>query len=284
MTFITRILKKYLIRPFNCLLKVLIRTKANVINSISAVDQADINFERIKGSDFLNVSEVQKEYERWTKEIAKRNIGFIDDGVAHEKYKMQNEIDVWHICTKKFTYPAMKKMLEKHFPDKKFVNGLDLGCGTVTFFDFIEVEKTTLVDLSEDYCRFMNAKGWDVLNENIENLSVKSFSQDIVICSDVLEHVLSFDKAISEVFRVLAPNGILLVNVPWKQRLEEIPAILGSHIRTFNDKNLSERFNGFKIIAKEIIGPTVKPNGIKTINLILTKSVTDTENIELPIS
>lgn len=125
----------------------------------------------------------------------------------------------------------------------------------------------------------MKAKGWNVLNENIEDLLVKSFSQDIVVCSDVLEHVLSFDKAIAEVCRVLAPDGILLINVPWEQKLEKIPAILGSHTRTFNDRNLSERFNGLNIIAKEIIGPTVKPNGIKTINLILTKRVSNTDKV-----
>ena len=219
----------------------------------------------------MSESEVQNEYARWTKEIAKRNIGFINDKTAHVQYKMQDEIDVWHICTKKFTYPAMKKMLELHFPSRKFKSGLDLGCGTVTFFDFIEIEKATLVDISEDYCEFMRTKGWNVLNQNIENLSFESSSQDIIICSDVLEHVLSFDKALSEIDRILTPNGILLINVPWEQKLEKIPAMLGSHIRTFNDQNLSNRFFGWKLIDKEVIGPTVKPNGIKTINLMYSK-------------
>lgn len=87
-----------------------------MINSISGVDQADINFNRIEDSVCMNESEVRKEYERWTKDIAKRNIGFINDRTAHERYQMQKEIDVWHICTKDFTYPSMKKMVEKHFP------------------------------------------------------------------------------------------------------------------------------------------------------------------------
>jgi predicted TPR repeat methyltransferase len=117
---------------------------------------------------------------------------------------MDTEIDVWHICTQKFTYPALKRMLDEFAPRKTFANGVDLGCGTVTFFDWIEVENGVLVDLSEDYCAFMASKGWKVLTENIEDLSLESGSQDLVVCSDILEHVLSFDAAMSEVKRIMA--------------------------------------------------------------------------------
>jgi len=52
-----------------------------------------------------------------------------------------------------------------------------------------------------------------ILN-NGENLSFKECSFDIVICMQVLEHVLSPTKIVSEIYRVLRNNGILIVSIP----------------------------------------------------------------------
>lgn len=52
-----------------------------------------------------------------------------------------------------------------------------------------------------------------ILN-NGENLSFKKCSFDIIICMQVLEHVLSPTIIVSEIYRVLCNNGILLVSIP----------------------------------------------------------------------
>jgi len=237
-----------------------------------AVDNVDIDLRALGNLTKMSDLEIRDEYETWTKAIAQRNIKFLEDGVAHEQYLMDEVIDVWHICTQKFTYPALRRLLDDVIPNRMFVNGVDLGCGTVTFFNHLNVDNPILVDLSPDYCSFMANRGWNVLNENIEDLSIDSDSQDVVVCSDILEHVLSFDAAMSEVGRILASDGILLANVPWEQELAEIPIMLGSHIREFNEDNVEKKFAGWDILAREIIAPTVKPNGIQTMNLILTRS------------
>ena len=226
----------------------------------------------------ISDSEILDQYENWTKEIAQRNLKFLEDGIAHEQYLMDEKIGVWHICTQKFTYPALRRLVDDIMPNRTFVNGVDLGCGTVTFFNHLNIENPILVDLSPDYCSFMANQGWKVLNENIENLSLESDSQDVVVCSDILEHVMSFDSAMKEVGRILAPDGILLVNVPWEQDLAELPAVLGSHIREFNEHNVEKKFTGWDILARGIIPQTVKPNGIPTINLILARSDVSSSN------
>ena len=39
-------------------------------------------------------------------------------------------------------------------------------------------------------------------------------SQDLVICSEVLEHVPNFEKVLKECHRILKPGAVLLISVP----------------------------------------------------------------------
>lgn len=66
-------------------------------------------------------------------------------------------------------------------------------------------------------------------------------SFDLVLCSEVLEHVPPYEAVLAELVRVLKPGGQLVVSVPrqWPERLcwafsEEYPNTPGGHIRIFN--------------------------------------------------
>lgn len=50
---------------------------------------------------------------------------------------------------------------------------------------------------------------------DITNISFERESFDVVICSHVLEHIIDDKKAISELFRVLTPNGTAYIQVPY---------------------------------------------------------------------
>jgi SAM-dependent methyltransferase len=60
--------------------------------------------------------------------------------------------------------------------------------------------------------------------ENIEALTIKDAAYDVVICLHVLEHV-NDRKAVSELFRVLRPGGVLLAMFPivegWNETFED---------------------------------------------------------------
>lgn len=243
--------------------------------SIAGISKFDIDQNRLHKYENYNENEIKNHYYNWWNDTAKRNINWVKEGIAHEKYCMDEKIDVWHVGTKLHYFPDLKNLLEKTIgiENLNLNRGADLGCGTVTFFEFLEVKEPVLIDLSKAYCNFMASKGWKVLNENIENLSLESNSQDVVICSDILEHVLSWDKAIKQVSRILSDDGLLLVNLPWQQNLSEIPAEIGGHIRTFDEKNLSEYFAGWQILASSVVEKKVKPNCIPTINLVLKKKL-----------
>lgn len=48
-------------------------------------------------------------------------------------------------------------------------------------------------------------------------------SFDVVLCSEVLEHVDDAGRAVAEISRVLAPGGLLVVTVPFNYMQHEVP-------------------------------------------------------------
>jgi GT2 family glycosyltransferase/SAM-dependent methyltransferase/glycosyltransferase involved in cell wall biosynthesis len=68
-----------------------------------------------------------------------------------------------------------------------------------------------------------------VINQNLECLTFGDASLDIVITSDVMEHVRLDDRAHHEIYRVLKPGGIYLFTVPhnraWEKTLTRVQVI-----------------------------------------------------------
>ncbi|MCS3769173.1 SAM-dependent methyltransferase [Aeromonas hydrophila] len=57
----------------------------------------------------------------------------------------------------------------------------------------------------------------DITNNNSEIIPNESF--DIVVCTEVLEHTLNPFSAISEIYRILKKDGILLLTTPFNFRI-----------------------------------------------------------------
>ena len=84
---------------------------------------------------------------------------------------------------------------------------LDVGCGQKPYYPFFApaAERYVGVDLDPG-----NAMA-DLVG-GIENLPVEDASFDVVLCTQVLEHVGDPDRAVSELFRVTAPGGRVLAS------------------------------------------------------------------------
>ncbi|BFM09394.1 class I SAM-dependent methyltransferase [Halioxenophilus aromaticivorans] len=70
---------------------------------------------------------------------------------------------------------------------------------------------------------------------------------DVVVCSEVLEHIEPYPEVLEEIMRVLKPGGQLVVSVPrqWPERLcwsfsEQYHNQPGGHIRIFNAHKLGK--------------------------------------------
>ncbi len=58
-------------------------------------------------------------------------------------------------------------------------------------------------------------------NQDLQRLSFADSSFDLLLTSDVMEHVRDCDSAHREIYRVLAPGGIYIFNVPCDMHMEE---------------------------------------------------------------
>ena len=153
---------------------------------------------------------------------------------------------------------------------KKIKSFADIGCGNgrhlkslgyklqmcrMTGVDHSSSEITQLRSEFQNYiCK--NQNSYKFIDEDIRKLSIDSSSQDLVICSEVLEHVPNFEMVLKECVRILKPNGVLLISVPsylpekfcwlFSKEYQQTP---GGHIRIFKKNFLREVFKrqGLKI-------------------------------------
>lgn len=106
----------------------------------------------------------------------------------------------------------------------KYVRGnlLDLGCGKAPLLGCYSeyAEAATLIDWSNS---LHPQPLLDLVADLNDPLPLSDASFDTVILSDVLEHIAEPKGLLAEVSRVLKPDGVLLLNVPFFYPIHEEP-------------------------------------------------------------
>lgn len=95
----------------------------------------------------------------------------------------------------------------------------------------------------------LSCRNWALSAMDITALPFEDNSFDVVICSEVLEHIPDDDKAVSELIRIVKPGKILAVSVPrawpewicWQLSDEYYNADMG-HVRIYSKKKIIEKF------------------------------------------
>ena len=150
----------------------------------------------------------------------------------------------------------LKKMQLK--PNSKF---LDLGCGEGRHcFGAYMSEEIDVFGFDMSLSDVGKAKeNFDQFNENTstkscnfgvadaKKLPFKDNTFDFIICSEVLEHIIDYQSALSEINRILKPEGKLAVSVPkffpewicWKLSID-YQNTPGGHVRIFKFKKLKK--------------------------------------------
>jgi SAM-dependent methyltransferase len=105
----------------------------------------------------------------------------------------------------------------------------DVGCGfggvTRYIADYLGVEEVVGLDLDSDVLEDVKEQRlvFHLVDLNSERIPYPDGHFDLVTSFGVLEHLVSFDNAITEMHRTLKKGGLLLVNVPnlasWIQRV-----------------------------------------------------------------
>jgi SAM-dependent methyltransferase len=132
---------------------------------------------------------------------------------------------------------------------------LDVGCGegrhaVAAASDAgevvgVDVDPDRLVTAREDYNTYADGTPGTFLCGDALSLPFVDGAFDIVVCSEVLEHLPDHEAAITELRRVCRPGGALAVSVPryGPERVcwllsEEYHRVDGGHVRIFDREEL----------------------------------------------
>lgn len=119
---------------------------------------------------------------------------------------------------------------------------LDVGVGPgLTLEALTEIAECDKygIDVAPEYIIRLTKKhpAWNLLTANAEKIPCESGRFDLVLCTDVLEHVLDVHQAMREVVRVLKIGGAALIRVPCEEDME--PYLMNDcgfefvHVRSF---------------------------------------------------
>lgn len=138
---------------------------------------------------------------------------------------------------------------------------LDVGCGNGSLIDAM-TKKANIdaygLDISPKMIEESNTRydNIDFRVSSTENLPFSEDFFDIVIICCVLHHLYNPDAFFTQAYRVLKPDGVLIVGEPWnpfpiKQLLDYVvsPLLRAGDNKTFTRKRLHKLFveNGFEI-------------------------------------
>ncbi len=130
---------------------------------------------------------------------------------------------------------------------------LDVGTGTGSNLRMLRdlgFTRVTGLDASDEAIRFCAAKGLSVVRKgDICAMPFADESFDVVLATDVIEHVDDDGRAAAEIARVLAPNGRVLVTVPAFQSLWGLQDRKAHHKRRYRLQPLLEllRLQGMQV-------------------------------------
>lgn len=151
---------------------------------------------------------------------------------------------------------------------KKIKKVIDVGCGNgrhlkslgfkLTDSEIIGIDQSASEitklnkEFNESVCK--NGNAYKFITGDIREMDVPDNSQDLVVCSEVLEHVPNFEAVLEECYRILKPGSVMLISVPsyfpeslcWKysKKYMQTP---GGHIRIFKKNFLKERFKALNL-------------------------------------
>lgn len=139
-----------------------------------------------------------------------------------QRNRLKLDLDLRNSPLRKYFSPALLclyRVLVPRLRDHALGKLLDAGCGTMPF-------KALLEDLVEEYRSLdieRKLSDVDFVGNLLEMNAIFSESYNVVLCTEVLEHVPRPERLMAEVQRILKPRGKFILSVPHLSRLHEEP-------------------------------------------------------------
>lgn len=183
-------------------------------------------------------------------ELESRNLEAMEEDHMEKLYNSKNPL------IKYIHLGKLKKVIDL-IPKKKNIKILDAGCGEGHLL--FEVSKlidssnklygTDILDVALEKAK-ERVKGGSFSLQNLESLNFKNNSFDVIMCTDVIEHIPNYKKVLSELKRVLKEDGTLIISFPnetlWtisRFFLGRKPIKVPEHCNSFSPRDLINEVN-----------------------------------------
>lgn len=185
------------------------------------------------------------------------------NSILYETFHNDKRLQKRIIDDNNFTYRELISLMKPYLD--KVNNVLDIGCGvgTIDFFLASKGKNVTGIEISSNAVKIarLNAKQF-MLDKKILFINasfpskIPAIKYDLVIFSEVIEHLKDDSKAIKDIWRVLKPGGLLIITTPSKSAplyrlglLSNFDKEVG-HLRRYTLSDLSNlvKNSGFQIL------------------------------------
>jgi ubiquinone/menaquinone biosynthesis C-methylase UbiE len=136
----------------------------------------------------------------------------------------------------------------------KNIKILEIGCSSgqlMKMLEKAEYKNVIGIDMSEEAIRTCRTNGVrNVVRMDGSELGFKENSFDLLIASDVLEHISDDSKAVSDWRRVLKKGGDIIAFVPAFKSLWSGHDVVNRHCRRYNKRELQALFRQNELSVK----------------------------------
>ena len=123
---------------------------------------------------------------------------------------------------------------------------LDVGCGVGSNLNLLKALGLRAIGCDRSLDNLLLAKMkffLPFINGDLENLPIRSSSVQLVIATDVLEHLENDIAGVRELYRILGLNGHLILTVPAFQSLRGTQDIVTGHWRRYRRQEILEKLS-----------------------------------------
>src|SRR5438034_3703599 len=161
----------------------------------------------------------------------------MDEGAYEQHYRQEDE-HWWFRGRREVIWSLLRRA---GLPENPRL--LDAGCGTGrNLVEFGRLGPARGIDTSRQAVDFCHRRGLDnVAEARIEELPFPDASFDLVLACDVVEHVPDDAAALTELRRVVAPGGRLLLTVPAYRWMWSPHDVYMHHYRRYTLRGLRDR-------------------------------------------
>lgn len=135
-------------------------------------------------------------------------------------YNSKNPTRRWLHCTRR---NWIVSRIHQYANQKQQKLALEIGPGSGIYLPVLgeQFEKVIASDIEKDYLEHISClqNKYPHLNlvvDNITNSRLSRASFDLILCTEVIEHIADSVSAIKEMYRLLKPGGILILSTPQK--------------------------------------------------------------------